>query len=240
VNYVLLLILQCGAISVCAICGQGPTFTSFFVFVCGMTTFIVQTWEEYHVGGLFLTEINGAIEGLLALIYIQFLGFWHGPGILQLPFNEFVGVVVGGWAQSLAETIIPSYFNSIPAWRGVSNILLFSAIGATIKSTNDVRNAMKKKGKSLSNAISDLVPFIVILGGSVAWVVLSPNNVMGSHPYLMFILTGFSTAYFCNHITLSFILDTDIKEMNKDPMIFAWLIAVANLVIGVITRGYVF
>ncbi len=220
-------------------CEFGPTFTSFFVFVTGMITFVIQTWEEYHVGGLFLPEINGAIEGLLILVYVQFLGFWHGPQVLQLPFNEFVGVIVGGWAQSLAETIIPGFLNSITAARGVSNILILSAIGTTIKSTIDVSKASQKKGKTVFDALPDLIPFIVIFGGSTLWVLLSPADIMGCHPYLMLAVTGISSAYFCNHITLSFILNTDIKEMIKDPMLFAWIAALGNLALGVITGGYV-
>jgi ethanolaminephosphotransferase len=228
-----------GAISLATVCAQGSTFTTFVLIVYGFATFIIQTWEEYYVGGLFLTEINGAIEGLLVLIWIQLIAFFHGNAIFQLPFNEFVGITAGEFMRSIVEALSPSYLHTAPVWRGISHLLLIIGLAAIAKSSFDVQKALKKDKKSFISAVFTLVPFFIILGGALLWVVISPSNIISYHPYAMLLTTGFSTAYFCNHITLCFILGTDLKEMSREPMLFAWVVAFANVLLGFITRGYV-
>ncbi|KAL0476350.1 ethanolaminephosphotransferase [Acrasis kona] len=228
-----------GAISLCVACNTGPTFMAFTVLINAFIAFAIQTWEEYYVGGLFLPEVNGAIEGLLILVYVQFLCGWHGPYIMQLPFNEFVEKVfpLGGVLRWILEWITPSFIHSITAGQGCVNLMAMTAVGSTIKSVYDVFTLTQKQKKSFRVVLSALKPFVVVMFGSLFWVAFSPDDIMVNHPVLMFLTTGLACAYFCNHITLAFILNTDIREMNHDYMLYIYMGAIGNSLLGFLTMG---
>ena len=41
---------------------------------------------EYYIGGLYLGNFNGAIEGLLGFIIMQLIGFFFGPEVFKTTY----------------------------------------------------------------------------------------------------------------------------------------------------------
>jgi len=71
-------------------CGQGPTLTSFFIFLIPLNAFIFATFEEYFVGALNLGYINGPIEGILGTVFAQLIAFWYGQKIYLQTLGELL------------------------------------------------------------------------------------------------------------------------------------------------------
>lgn len=78
-----------GALSLASAVNCGPTWKTWTVLVGTLTTFFMNTWEEYYRGALILPVINGANEGILVAVGLYVLtaavglDWWHNAVVIH-------------------------------------------------------------------------------------------------------------------------------------------------------------
>lgn len=214
---------------------KGPTLQTFLIYLYTTIPFVIETWEEYFVGGLFLPEINGPIEGLLALIGCQLIAFFYGQKVFFLTMADFFGVVFGPSAKSFVSSTLPIFLSNAYMWQVCTNVLLTFSILTMFLSLFLVYRAVNKQKSSLMRALPPLIPFVLVLVSAVLWI--NTTNIFADHTILFLFTSGVSIAYFCNRVTLAFILNVPIDETIRNPMVIAFAILLLNCISGYLTKA---
>jgi ethanolaminephosphotransferase len=241
-----------------ATCAQGGTYTTFAIILCTFLPFMFATWEEYYVGGLYLGYLNGPIEGILSVIGTQLVAAQHG----QQFFHQSLGHFVENYISSGLAKSIPARFVNVELWLAISSatfvLALFNSLLKYVKffailtnySTINVFNRIRQNRNSphahgststgapetnFLNALVRLLPFVILLGGFLTWIILSPTNIMKQHPYLIIYTSGIAFGYLSSNLTLAYLLKSPLKRFSF--CLIPITLALANLAVAHIT-GY--
>jgi hypothetical protein len=217
---------------------QGPSLSTFLIYLYTTIPFVIETWEEYFVGGLFLPEINGPVEGLLALAACQLIAFFYGQQVYFLSFAEFIAVAIGQGASASVSSVLPIFIAQAPLWKVCTNVLLTFSVLTTFLSLFLVNRAVRKNGSTLINALPPLIPFILVLVSGILWI--NTTAIFAEHTFLFLFTIGFAIAYFCNRVTLAFILYLPINDTITDPIVGVFAALFVNICVGFLTKGFVF
>ncbi|XP_038875283.1 choline/ethanolaminephosphotransferase 1-like isoform X2 [Benincasa hispida] len=176
-----------------AMCGR----SSFWFWVLSAVPFYGATWEHFFTNTLVLPVVNGPTEGLMLIYLCHF-------------FTTFVGA--GWWTQQFGKSIpifswVP-IFHDIPTFRAA--LILLAAFGVIPTVAFNVYNVYKvvqaRKGNMLL-ALAMLYPFVVLVGGVLAWDYLSPSDIIGNYPHLVITGTGLAFGFLVGRMILAHLCD---------------------------------
>lgn len=176
-----------------AMCGR----SSFWFWILSAVPFYGATWEHFFTNTLILPVVNGPTEGLMLIYLCHF-------------FTTIVGA--GWWTQQFGKSIpifswIP-FLNAIPTFRAA--LILLAAFGVIPTVAFNVYNVYKvvqaRKGNMLL-ALAMLYPFVVLVGGVLAWDYLSPSDIIGSYPHLVITGTGLAFGFLVGRLILAHLCD---------------------------------
>lgn len=176
-----------------AMCGGD----AFWFWVISAIPFYGATWEHFFTNTLLLPVVNGPTEGLM-LIYLSHI------------FTSFVGSE--WWIQHLGESVpflswLP-IISDIPMYRVVLlGMVAFAVIPTVAFNIYNVYNVVSAKNGSMLLALAMLYPFIVLLGGAIAWDYLSPSDLMVEYPHLMIVGTGLAFGFLVGRMVLAHLCD---------------------------------
>ncbi|KAF7347234.1 Choline ethanolaminephosphotransferase [Mycena venus] len=121
--------------------------------IATLANFYLTTWEEYHTGQLFLGAFSGPVEGILIIAAIYAISGVYG----MLTFLRLTNVPV---VKELPDLPLNDAF------------MVFGAFGVAYNlqsSYRNVRQAMLASGKSTTQPLLLLLPFVVSAGIQVFW-----------------------------------------------------------------------
>ncbi|CAD6502092.1 BgTH12-02333 [Blumeria graminis f. sp. triticale] len=179
------------------------TVTSLFG---SLSTFYVQTWDEYHTKTLTLGLINGPVEGVLLLIAIYIITAIKGGASL--------------WQQSMLRTLgiqehafIPSFiyelaFNEINILQG--SLVLFINI---FQSSRNVIKARHLRGENARGALLGLLPLLITWMLITAYLRLNPE-ILYNHLVPFIIFVGLMNAYSVGQIITAHLAQMPFPYFN--------------------------
>jgi len=135
--------------------------------VATLANFYLTTWEEYHTGQLYLAEFSGPVEGILLICGIYFVSGVYGPAFWDTGILSFLHL-----------TNVP-LVNQLPDLPLNDSFMVFAAFGVCFNvcsSYNNVRRAMRTAGKSTTQPLLLLLPFVVSAGIQVLWLIHPQYN----------------------------------------------------------------
>ncbi|KAG8366517.1 hypothetical protein BUALT_Bualt17G0088200 [Buddleja alternifolia] len=185
-----------------AMCGRN----TFWFWVISAVPFYCATWENYFTHTLILPAINGPTEGLM-LIYL----------------THFFTAIVGSewWGQEFGKSIpflswIP-FLNEITMYKTVLSFMIFFAVIPTISfNVYNVHKVVKARKGSMLLALAMLYPFVVLLGGVLAWSYLSPTDIMGDYPHLLILGIGLAFGFLVALFYLPFAIANALTARLND------------------------
>ncbi|GFZ00176.1 aminoalcoholphosphotransferase [Actinidia rufa] len=159
--------------------------STFWFWVISAVPFYLATWEHYFTNTLILPAVNGPTEGLM-LIYLA----------------HFFTAIVGGqwWAQDFGKSLpflswVP-VINGIPTNRAILFLMIaFAVIPTILFNVYNVYKVVQARKGSMLLALAMLYPFVVLLGGVLAWDYLSPYDIIGNYPHLVVVGTGLAFGF---------------------------------------------
>lgn len=159
--------------------------------------FFGATWEHFFTHTLILPEISGPTEGLMLIYLIHF-------------FTAFVGPI--WWTQPAGDilTILTSFpfLADLPVYSLVIFVMMTFAVTPTVAyNVYNVYKAVSCKNGSMLEAVAMIFPFVFLLGGITLWGLLSPSNILGAHPHMVLMGTGFAFGYLVGRIILAHLCD---------------------------------
>lgn len=176
-----------------AMCGR----TTFWFWVIAAIPFYCATWEHFFTNTLILPVINGPTEGLMLIYVCHFATFLLGA--------EW-------WAQDFRKSIpllswVP-YIPEIPFYGVVLFLMIVFAVLPTVGSNiSNVHKVVRARKGSMLMALAMLFPFSVLVVGVLVWSFLSPSDVMGNHPHLLIVGTGFAFGFLVGRMILAHLCD---------------------------------
>ncbi|KAI9364966.1 CDP-alcohol phosphatidyltransferase, partial [Zopfochytrium polystomum] len=165
--------LNCGLLSILGLHTFCVPQSPFFIFstFCTLSSFYLNTWEEYHTGTLFLSVLSGPIEGLFATIAFFLIRYAYGPDVftmsLRKGFPDWAVQYVGG-----RDAVPDVPFFVIMFGIGII-VVIFNAIG----STYNVVVAARARGKSVLAPFAGVLPLLLTISGAILWLSVSPTIV---------------------------------------------------------------
>nr|XP_048319121.1 choline/ethanolaminephosphotransferase 1 isoform X2 [Ziziphus jujuba var. spinosa] len=209
-----------------AMCGR----TTFWYWVISAVTFYGATWEHYFTNTLILPAINGPTEGLM-LIYVAHF------------FTAFVGAE--WWANQLGKSIpflswVP-FLNELPTYGAVLFLMItFGVIPTVAFNVYNVYKVVQARKGNMLLALAMLYPFVVLLGGVLAWDYLSPSDIMGNYPHLVVVGTGLAFGFLVGRMILAHLCDEPKGLKTGMCMSLLYLpFAIANALTATLNDGYV-
>ncbi|KAI9168769.1 hypothetical protein LWI28_001662 [Acer negundo] len=207
-----------------AMCGRD----SFWFWVLSAVPFFGATWEHYFTNTLILPVINGPTEGLM-LIYLC----------------HFFTAIVGAewWAQRFGSSIpllnwVP-LINEIQTYKAVLYMmLLFGAIPTVYFNVSNVYKVVQARKGSMLLALAMLYPFVVLMGGVLAWDYLSPSDLIGNYPHLVVLGTGLAFGFLVGRMILAHLCDEPKGLKTNMCMSLMYLpFAIANALTAKLNDG---
>ncbi|XP_015894256.1 choline/ethanolaminephosphotransferase 1 [Ziziphus jujuba] len=207
-----------------AMCGR----TTFWYWVISAVTFYGATWEHYFTNTLILPAINGPTEGLM-LIYVAHF------------FTAFVGAE--WWANQLGKSIpflswVP-FLNELPTYGAVLFLMItFGVIPTVAFNVYNVYKVVQARKGNMLLALAMLYPFVVLLGGVLAWDYLSPSDIMGNYPHLVVVGTGLAFGFLVGRMILAHLCDEPKGLKTGMCMSLLYLpFAIANALTATLNDG---
>lgn len=189
----------------CSMLNTGYSFGAMYNQFTVLCNFYLSTWEEYHTGILFLSEISGPVEGVLgvclSLVATGILGpelLWHTK---LFTFKGFYG------NEIIFET--STFYLIILSFGLLFNILLAKD---HVFEHYDAKNEKNKDvSKEKDNAMNGLSPFIVYYTSVVLIITLEPDFV--SFSFIMSI--GLIMAFVVGRIIVNHLTKQEFPFVNK-------------------------
>ncbi|KAL3644615.1 Cholinephosphotransferase 1 [Castilleja foliolosa] len=207
-----------------AMCGRN----AFWFWVISVVPFYCATWESYFTNTLILPVVNGPTEGLM-LIYVTHF------------FTAFVGAE--WWAQSFGKSIpflswIP-FVNEVTMYKAVLFLMITFAVIPTVSfNVQNVHKVVKARKGNMLQALAMLYPFIVLLGGILAWDYLSPSDVLGNYPHLVILGSGLAFGFLVGRMILAHLCDEPKGlKTNMCMSLFYLPLAIANALTALLNDG---
>ncbi|KAJ0038661.1 hypothetical protein Pint_23396 [Pistacia integerrima] len=185
--------LEAMAFGSTAMCGRD----TFWFWVISAVPFYGATWEHYFTNTLILPVVNGPTEGLM-LIYVA----------------HFFTALVGAewWAQHFGNSI--PFLNWVPLINGITTykavlymMIAFAVIPTLYSNVSNVYNVVYARKGSMLLALAMLYPFVVLIGGVLAWDYLSPSDIMRNYPHLVVLGTGLAFGFLVGRMILAHLCD---------------------------------
>ncbi|XP_044489780.1 choline/ethanolaminephosphotransferase 1 [Mangifera indica] len=176
-----------------AMCGR----YTFWFWVISAVPFYLATWEHYFTNTLILPVVNGPTEGLM-LIYVA----------------HFFTALVGAewWAQHFGKSI--PFFSLVPLINGISTykavlylMIVFAVIPTVYSNVANVYKVVHARKGSMLLALAMLYPFVVLMGGVLAWDYLSPSDILRNYPHLVVLGTGLAFGFLVGRMILAHLCD---------------------------------
>mmetsp|Transcript_48375 Transcript_48375/g.151669 ORF Transcript_48375/g.151669 Transcript_48375/m.151669 type:complete len:437 (+) Transcript_48375:76-1386(+) len=198
------------SVTMCAVVQYGPGVTSFVFWFVAVLVFYSATVEEYYTGELRLAIINGPNEGLAIAAGVNFItaaigaSFWTQQSpIFGITWNWILFIVTCGCAFF---TITQNFFHVLLAVR---------------------ENKAKVEGGygkfRYRVALTRLLPFLCVVFLSLAWVLLSPTNIMLRHPRIVLWALGFLFSKLVTQLMLAHVCDEEYHPVGKTISVIAFL-----------------
>lgn len=194
-----------GCLVFCSMLNTSYSFVAMYNQFTVLCNFYLCTWEEYHTGILFLSEISGPVEGVLgvclSLVATGILGpdmLWHTK---LFSFKSIYGNQVVFETSTLYLIIL-------------SLGLLFNISLAKDHVFEHYDNKTEKNGnviKEKDNAMNGLSPFVVYYTSVVLVITLEPNFV--SFPFILSI--GLNMAFVVGRIIVCHLTKQPFPFINK-------------------------
>lgn len=171
--------------------------TTFWFWVVSAIPFFFATWEYFFTKILVLPIINGPTEGLMLLYVCHCLTFFLGAEWWAQDFRKSIPLL--SWVPILPE--IPFY-----------GIVLFSfiifGVLPTIKcNITNVYEVIQATKGSMLMALAMLFPFTLLVAAVLIWSLLSPADIMRTHPHLLIVGSGFAFGYLVGRMILAHLCD---------------------------------
>ncbi|GAV80222.1 CDP-OH_P_transf domain-containing protein [Cephalotus follicularis] len=207
-----------------AMCGRD----TFWFWVISAVPFYGATWEHFFTNTLILPVVNGPTEGLMLIYMAHF-------------FTSLVGSE--WWAQRFGESFpfmgwVP-WISEITTYKVVLGLMILFAVIPTVSSnvTNVYKVVRARKGSMLL-ALAMLYPFVVLVGGVLAWDYLSPSDIMGNYPHLVIVGTGLAFGFLVGRMILAHLCDEPKGLKTNMCMSLLYLpFAIANALTARLNNG---
>jgi ethanolaminephosphotransferase len=154
----------------------------------GYALFYLAHWEEYHTGSLILGKYANPTEVQYVFMGVHLLAAAFGPAVWRTPLSALLP--------------LPGPLASVPLNSSV--LSLGVAVGVVLVTWNvfEVARAAAARGVSFARACLPLVPFFVHVAAGLAWLALSPSDVLHEHPLLVVFLYGLVVSYLLDRLIL--------------------------------------
>ena len=194
-----------------------------------LTTFYVQTWEEYHTHTLTLGIVNGPVEGVLILVLVYSLtGYLGGASFWQQPMLTTLGV------PSKVINLFPTVMQDLnfTGWYMVQGAIVM--VYNTAESARTVLRVWRKERKEAkmtekpntadsraTNPLLGLLPFAVTWALVLAYLVLQPE-ILHAHlvPFAFFV--GLINAYSVGQMITAHVTHLPFPYYNVMVLPLAW------------------
>ncbi|KAJ3012752.1 hypothetical protein HKX48_006104 [Thoreauomyces humboldtii] len=184
-----------GAIVQAAGLATGLGWHTVILHSMAVITFFFSTWENYHTGSLYLGFINGPTEGLIiACVLLVISGIW-GPGVYAVKLST---------AMPLIAKIAPRNWAVIDLL--LCGMVAMMALTQVPVSIYRVYRACREKGKSVTEAMYQIGPFVVYMWTLYLWIGSPYSNIINTHLVAFLIAVGLvfgrmATAIILAHVT---------------------------------------
>ncbi|KAL3631291.1 Cholinephosphotransferase 1 [Castilleja foliolosa] len=207
-----------------AMCGGG---TFWFWFISAVP-FYFATWEHYFTHTLILPVINGPTEGLMLIYMIHF-------------FTAIVGSE--WWVQEFGKSIpflswVP-FLNEIVMHKAALYLMIIFAVIPTVWfNVHNVYKVVKARNGNMLLALAMLYPFLVLLGGVLAWEYLSPSGLMSKYPHLVVLSIGLAFGFLVGRMILAHLCDEPKGlKTNMSMSLFYLPLGIANALTARLNDG---
>ncbi|KAL9658168.1 hypothetical protein ABK040_013080 [Willaertia magna] len=163
--------------------------------------FIFATWEEYHIGFLYLGKFNGPIEGLLSIIFTQIIGFLFGHEIFHFTIFNLISLKFICVLSSTFLAIITSILN-------LKKILLKNL---NDKNLNDKKNLQKALQKALQ-IVMEILPYFIYKLFLILIILINKENI-NKYPLILLFGICFHFGYLSSNITLCHLLKRKLPNI---------------------------
>ena len=184
-------------------------FYLLLLLAAGDLPFICATWEEYHIGFLYLGIVNGPIEGVLSIVFSQLIGAvfshsvfaWKPLGSVWPGCPPFHLICIGG-------TVLLACVNSL----------------LNVKKVIMTKRAIKPVG--------ELVPFVFFIAFAILGFLINTKS-MNTIPLVLILGLAFQFGYLASNITLSHLLKRPIPNMLNIRYVILFFLQLCGVFGGV-------
>jgi ethanolaminephosphotransferase len=273
-----------GSLTLMGATQMGSTWKSLTLLMTTIFAFYLNTWEEYYTGTLILPVVNGPTEGLLLGIGFHLWTAYAGPDwwlrSLFIPMPRQTTQAVSDWLMEsfgfnlwFAEEVSSTGTIAVAHNGILAMVCAFLCVVTLINHTTNVYKAVTTSGPKghgkytetwlvrkfpFTHACTRLIPFFAFTTLAVAWILMSPTDILTRYPRLMFwtigllfakLVTHLMIAHLCAveyhpfrrtlvpifffplHTTLTWLLQQGEVELNEDVVVVEFfLIAMAAYV----------
>ncbi|CAK7326464.1 unnamed protein product [Dovyalis caffra] len=134
--------------------------------------------------------------------------------------NTLVLPAVNGPTEGLMLIYVAHFFTAlveIPTYRVVLFLMAAFAVIPTLAfNVSNVYNVVQARKGSLLLALAMLYPFVVLVGGVLAWDYLSPSDLMANYPHLVILGTGLAFGFLVSLLYLPFAIANALAARLND------------------------
>lgn len=174
---------------------------AFLLVFCPMIAFYFSTWEQYYTGTLLLPVFNGPSEGLCMGAALSFVSFWLGPAFWHGDdgCRALLGMLpcatgADGGVLGLGECLPSSIWSLTEPWltprgtfRNMDIIVLAAVLALTQEIVVKAVYVVRVYGTS---TLVNLLPNVVLVGGTAAALVLDPELFARCPRTMMHLIAG--------------------------------------------------
>lgn len=237
----------------CSIFGTGRTMAVFLCFSAAYWPFYLQTWEEYHIGEMYLPIVNGPSDGLVWSMVSGVLSFVYGQQFWHTSVDTnglFVPVIV--CMKLLASVLRTNSFLQLPLlvafleeeltmFRFFIILIGFAVIATTVAQMLKVIYFMIFEPKpSLFNrsavmeiyiALLNLLPIIILYPSCIFWWWFSPFAF--SNFFVAVVLMGSIFVEIVTHLMIKHICESRTSPLQRYLVWIVFILAanVSSLVV---------
>lgn len=133
-----------------------------------LTNFYLNTWEEYHTGTLYLSEISGPVEGLLSICAVFLIRYFAGP-------NFFISPLADTLPTQLVDFLGRENIPDTPTYTVTFILGIIMVVFNGIFSYLNVIKSLTSRGECASRAFMGFVPLGLTKLGLILWLYMSPT-----------------------------------------------------------------
>lgn len=190
----------------CSTLDTGYSYKMIYSQIVVLTNFYLSTWEEYHTHTLFLAELSGPVEGILAICFAFVLTAIFGPQVIW--HSTIANFTINGTMINLETSdlllIVFSFGVVLICYSTSRNVFnYYNNDEILLNPSSGIRDALKGLIPYVAYVLSVVLlvtiekrfisfPFVISIGSSVAFVV---GRIIVNHltkqPYPMYNVSMF-------------------------------------------------